>query len=175
VLGAAIAVLGALMDLLPPPNAERHARVLAVRSLSAYYFNNAISAETESVLCLAIDESSVVSEPLPDDKLPTEEMLSGRDDDPDGFYLEQLAGLKGKVVPLSQCPKARRQADGPAKGPVTVRLRAVRWVAADTIELPSIATRAGDPCTYTKAFRYVWADDAWREKPFMFTGEQCPY
>jgi hypothetical protein len=171
----AIVALVALVDSLPPRDAEREARLAAVRSLSAIYFKNAGPPKTIRVLCLAIDESSATGDPLPDDKLPTEDMLQGRDDDPDAFYLKKLSGLRPKVVPFSQCPKGRWQRDGPADGPVRVRLRAVRWVGVDTIELPTVTTRPADPCTYTKAFRYVWADNSWQERPFDFGGEQCPY
>ena len=65
----AIASLAVLLQAIPPPNAERDVRVSAVRELIAYYREGPPMGRPPTAFCLAIDESSVVGEPLPDDAL----------------------------------------------------------------------------------------------------------
>ena len=102
-------------------------------------------------------------------------MLSGRDDDPDRSYIQELTGAGIPIVAISQCPEASFDRKRHTFiGAVTFRLRPLRWVAVDTVELPSIATRPDDSCNDIRNHRYVWDNSQWRARPFIFMGEQCP-
>ncbi len=177
-VGAGLAVLSLLMDALPPLGSERAVREAAIRSLIQYYFTDKSPEKGgRGVLCLAIDEAAVVADPLADDEMPTDAMLEGKDDDAPDSYLRALSGVRVTVVPLSECPKPlRRGRDGPVLGHVTVRLRPARWVGMDTVEIPTIVISASrKACTDIRVHRYVWMGNGWREKPFIFMQEQCPY
>jgi hypothetical protein len=169
---SAALLLAVLLGLAAPPDAEKQARLLAIRSLAAYYLSGNAESLRSPTLCLAIDESAIGAEPLSDDHTPA--LVPGRDDDPDPGYLETLQDLELAVVPLSRCPKPRRHRGDRVDGVVVVKVRPLRWVAAETVEIPTLVLRAGDRCTNLHSFRYVWKDGAWEERRFDFSAEQCP-